>query len=60
MCGTLRTMRYFIPIPIYPGNNEDIEIAPSLICLKIEEELKKIHRYQPVYAILVYSLAALY
>ena len=41
------------------GHDEDIEIAPGLIRLKAEDEVKKIHRYQHWYAFMVYGLASL-
>lgn len=42
-----------------PGHDEDIEVAPGLIRLSPEEELKPIMRYQHWYAIPLYGLASL-
>jgi linoleoyl-CoA desaturase len=42
-----------------PGHDEDIEVAPGLIRLSPEEELKPIMRFQHLYAIPLYGLAQL-
>lgn len=42
-----------------PGHDEDIEIAPGLVRLSPEEELKPHMRYQHFYAFLLYGLASL-
>jgi linoleoyl-CoA desaturase len=42
-----------------PGHDEDIEVAPGLIRLNPCEKVKRIHRYQHLYAFGVYSLASL-
>jgi linoleoyl-CoA desaturase len=41
------------------GHDEDIEVAPGLIRLSEEEELRPIQRYQHLYAFLLYGLASL-
>ncbi|MBC7920510.1 MAG: acyl-CoA desaturase [Ferruginibacter sp.] len=42
-----------------PGHDEDIEVAPGLVRIAEDEEVKKIHRYQHIYAFLLYGLASL-
>ncbi len=42
-----------------PGHDEDIELAPGLVRLDPEEELRPWHRYQQWYTIPLYSLASL-
>jgi len=42
-----------------PGHDEDIEIAPGLIRITPEEEIKRIQRFQHWYAFPLYSLASL-
>ena len=42
-----------------PGHDEDIEVAPGLLRLSPEDEVKKIQRYQHFYAFFLYSLASL-
>jgi linoleoyl-CoA desaturase len=42
-----------------PGHDEDIEVAPGLVRLSPEEELKPIQQYQHFYAFLLYGLASL-
>ena len=42
-----------------PGHDEDIEVAPGLIRLSPEDELKPLHKYQHLYAFLLYGLASL-
>jgi len=42
-----------------PGHDEDIEVAPGLVRLSPEEDLKPIMRWQHIYAIPLYSLASL-
>jgi linoleoyl-CoA desaturase len=41
------------------GADEDLEIAPGLIRIHDSEELKPIHKYQHIYAFLLYGLASL-
>jgi linoleoyl-CoA desaturase len=42
-----------------PGHDEDIDVAPGMIRLSPEEELKPIMRYQHFYAFPLYGLASL-
>ncbi|KFC20351.1 fatty acid desaturase family protein [Chryseobacterium sp. FH1] len=42
-----------------PGHDEDIEIAPGLIRIAEDDEVKSIQRYQHWYAFPLYSLASL-
>lgn len=42
-----------------PGHDEDIEIAPGLVRLDESEKVKKIQRYQHLYAFLLYGFASL-
>lgn len=42
-----------------PGHDEDIEVAPGLLRMSPEEELKPIQRYQHIYAFLLYGLASI-
>ncbi|RZL30528.1 MAG: acyl-CoA desaturase, partial [Pedobacter sp.] len=42
-----------------PGHDEDIEVAPGLIRISENDELKKYQRYQQFYAFALYSLASL-
>lgn len=42
-----------------PGHDEDIEVAPGLVRLSPEEELKPIMKYQHFYAFPLYGLASL-
>ncbi|MCO6149232.1 acyl-CoA desaturase [Flavobacterium sp. NRK1] len=42
-----------------PGHDEDIDIAPGLIRLSVEEPINKIQRFQHWYAFPLYSLASL-
>ncbi|MDB5272301.1 MAG: fatty acid desaturase [Chitinophagaceae bacterium] len=42
-----------------PGHDEDLEIAPGLIRVTEQDQLKGIHRYQHYYGFLLYCLASL-
>lgn len=42
-----------------PGHDEDIDVAPGMVRLSPEEELKPVMRYQHIYAFLLYGLASL-
>lgn len=42
-----------------PGHDEDIELAPGLVRLDPQEELRPWHRYQQWYTFPLYSLASL-
>jgi len=42
-----------------PGHDEDIEVAPGLVRLDQQEELRPWHRYQQWYTFPLYSLASL-
>ena len=42
-----------------PGHDEDIDVAPGLVRLSPEEELKPHMRYQHIYAFLLYGLASI-
>lgn len=42
-----------------PGHDEDIEVAPGLIRLSPEDKIRRIQRYQHLYAFLLYGLASL-
>jgi linoleoyl-CoA desaturase len=41
------------------GHDEDIEVAPGLIRLSLEEQMRPFQRYQHLYAFLLYGLASL-
>lgn len=42
-----------------PGHDEDIEVAPGLLRMSPEHEIKPIQKYQHYYAFLLYSFASL-
>lgn len=42
-----------------PGHDEDIEVAPGLIRLSPEDKVRKLQRYQHLYAFLLYGLASI-
>jgi linoleoyl-CoA desaturase len=42
-----------------PGHDEDIEVAPGMVRLSPEEEVKPIMRYQHLYAFPLYGLASI-
>lgn len=42
-----------------PGHDEDIEVAPGLLRMSPTDEIKKIQRYQHLYAFLLYSFASI-
>lgn len=42
-----------------PGHDEDLEIAPGLVRIQEEDEIKPIQRWQHIYAFPLYSLASL-
>ncbi|MFT2009828.1 fatty acid desaturase family protein [Pontibacter sp. 13R65] len=42
-----------------PGHDEDIEIAPGLVRISVEEDVNKLQRFQHYYAFLLYGLASL-
>ncbi len=42
-----------------PGHDEDLEVAPGLICLSPEDKHKPFMKYQHIYAFFLYSLTSL-
>ena len=42
-----------------PGHDEDLEVAPGLVRLSPQEEMKPIMKYQHLYAFFLYGLASL-
>ena len=42
-----------------PGHDEDLEVAPGLICLSPSEKPKPMMRFQHIYAFFLYSLTSL-
>jgi linoleoyl-CoA desaturase len=42
-----------------PGHDEDIEVAPGLLRISPDDKIKRIQRYQHIYAFFLYSLASL-
>ncbi|MDN5205600.1 acyl-CoA desaturase [Fulvivirgaceae bacterium BMA10] len=42
-----------------PGHDEDLEVAPGLICMSPTEKPKAIMRFQHIYAFFLYSLTSL-
>jgi len=41
------------------GHDADLEVAPGMIRIHAEEELKPVHKYQHIYAFFLYSLSSL-
>ncbi len=42
-----------------PGHDEDLEIAPGLVRIDEDEPVNAVHKYQHIYAFLLYGLASL-